>query len=194
MGEGYGRWWMHKEASLSRVPKEACTDVGWASPQHSESTVHAQALGRMCLRNREADWRLRAHGLVLTHQRHLRDSAPSECWRLEISHRNWRMLKLGLSVLYVLLTFSFFQRALSQHSAGVGDGLRVPRAQITQGLKSPGGFRAEGGCEATGVLTGLSGHHVGLRLGTREAGRPVLPDLANENTGHPQLKNHSLCT
>lgn len=52
-------------------------------------------------------------------------------------------------MLYILLTF-FFQRALSQHSAGVGDGLRVPRAWITQGLRVLEGFEARGDVKRLG--------------------------------------------
>lgn len=55
------------------------------------------------------------------------------CW-LEISHRNWRVLKLGLSILYILLTL-FFQRVLPQHAMGVGGGLTVHTTQVIKASK-----------------------------------------------------------
>ena len=56
------------------------------------------------------------------------------CWWLEISHRNWQVLKLGLSILYILLTL-FFQRVLPQHAMGVGGGLTVHTTQVTKASK-----------------------------------------------------------
>ena len=119
-----------------------CPESEGASPvqvwgRRSHATVRAQSVqrpwGRMCSRIIEADRHWLAQP-VLTHRELCATWPPATCWWLEISYRNWQMLKLGLSILYILLTL-FFQRALPQHAVGVGGGLTVCTMQVTEASK-----------------------------------------------------------